>query len=512
MSWGRWQYSLPILILYGGLVLLPALLPFSALATPPADPRRAPSLWDPALHGPLMANSLKLAVTVTLAALSLTVPLALVLYRTRLPLRTLWLGTLLVPLLVPPYILGVGVLHILGPRAAVGFTGSASTLTLWLLPFGLLFAGAGLRFVTRAQEESALLDTSWPGVLRHVTLPLALPHLLAGALYVFVLALGEFGVPVLFQYRVYPGAIFAQFAAFYDLRQAILTALPLLVVVLATITAAQVVWQGGEREGAAEAPVQLNPGRGCSILALGVALAAVAVLSPLMRIISEVGSGTVLFQALLLLGPQALETFLWAAVGGGGAVGLALLAAWLAARLQPAWGSAFVGAQLPLFALPAVLLGLGLIQFWNVADWRSVVYTAPVILALGYTARFTPLLVPLLAASYRQLPVELDEAARLDGAGPLRLLLQIHVPLLRPVLGMAGLLTFVLCVGEVPVSLLVAPPGHAPLAVRFITLITNAPSEQVAALSLITTVLALLPVAAWLVWGDRVGRSSPAAE
>jgi iron(III) transport system permease protein len=510
MPAGRWFRSGWVLAIYVAVVLLPVILPFTSLVTP-GHSVTTDRLWEPALHTPLMARSLKLATTVTVATLTLALPLALLLYRTRLPLRSLWLGALLVPLLAPPYILGMGVLHLLTPRFAIGFVGSAVTLTIWLLPLALLFTGAGLRLVTRTNEEAALLDTTPASVFRRVTLPMALPHVLAGGLLVFVLALGEFGVPVLFQYQVYPGAIFAQFAAFYDFRRAVLASLPLIMVVVVAVTVAQGIWSHAERESEADQPgecVGAPPGHLPVALALGAAgpyltvaigVVATVLLLPLLRVGSGVGGVTVLFRALHRVWLQALQTFGAALLGAGAAVVLALLLAWVATRLRVIGGRVLLAAQLPIFAVPAVLVGIGLIRLWNAPDWRGVVYTSPLILVLGYLARFTPLLIPLLAASYRQIPRELDEAAQLDGAGPMVVLGRIHVPLLRPILVSAGLLVFVLSVGEVPVSILVAPPGQAPLAVRFFTLITNAPSEQVAALAVITTLLALLPVVAWLI-------------
>jgi iron(III) transport system permease protein len=484
-----------VLGIYGGAVLLPVLLPFSTLLT--ADSPTGAG-WKLSQHGALMAHSLGLAATVTLATLGLGLPLALLLYRTTLPLRALWLGALLVPLLVPPYILGVGVLHLLTPRLAIGFVGTVVTMTIWLLPLVLLFTGAGLRLITRSHEESALFDTPPLGVLRHVTLPMALPHALTGALFVFVLAVGEFGVPSLFQYRVYPGLIFAQFAAFYDFHKAVVTALPLLVVVLLPVLVAQPLGAGREQESAADRPAvfELKAVTGaCLVL---VAVLGIGALLPLLRVAMGVRRPAALLDALHSVGFQAFGTFAVALLGALAAVLLAFLAAWVLVRLRPPGSRAFLFLQLPLFAVPSVLVGLGLVTLWNRPGAMGGVYTSVLILVLGYVARFTPLLVPLVAASYRQLPGELDEAAQLDAATRWQILWHIHTPLLRSVLGAAGLLVFVLAVGEVPVSMLVAPPGRAPLAVRFFTLITNAPAEQVAALSLITTLLALLPVSAWL--------------
>jgi multiple sugar transport system permease protein len=75
---------------------------------------------------------------------------------------------------------------------------------------------------------------------------------------------------------------------------------------------------------------------------------------------------------------------------------------------------------------------------------------------LGLIGTFAPLIVPsffanaassaffifLLRQFFLTLPTELDEAARIDGAGHLTIFLRIIVPLGRPALAVVGLLTF----------------------------------------------------------------------
>ncbi len=480
---------------YSTLVVLPAAAPFLSLLDAP-NPGAGP-LWDTEVHLPLLARSLLLAAVVTAAATLAAVPLALALYRTRLPFHSVWLGALLVPLLVPPYVLGTGVLQLLTPRVAVGFVGPAVTMTIWLLPLALLFAGTGVRLASRSQEEAALLETNPFGVWSRVTLPIALPHLGAAALFVFVAAIGEFGVPVLFQYRVYPGAIFAQFAAFYDFRQAALTSVPLLLVVTVAALAGQALIGREDQAEAIEEPSRIRLGATMPFVFAGIAVCAAGVVAPLLKACLGVGSLQALLRGWESIETQALRTFGTAAGGAAGAVLLALGLAWSAERVLPRskW---LVAAQIPLFAVPAVLVGLGIIRLWNEPDWRGAVYASPLVLVLGYSARLAPLLTSLLAASYRQIPSDLDEAGELDGANRLTVLRLIHIPLLRPALGAAGLLGFVLAMGEVPISMLIAPPEHTPLAVRFFTMITNAPTEQVAALAVLTTVLGLFPVMVWL--------------
>jgi raffinose/stachyose/melibiose transport system permease protein len=60
-----------------------------------------------------------------------------------------------------------------------------------------------------------------------------------------------------------------------------------------------------------------------------------------------------------------------------------------------------------------------------------------------YAASGVPFSVFVLTAFFRQLPAELEEAARMDGAGELRIFAQIMVPLVRPALTTVALFQFI---------------------------------------------------------------------
>ncbi|MFG6403351.1 MULTISPECIES: carbohydrate ABC transporter permease [unclassified Microbacterium] len=84
-------------------------------------------------------------------------------------------------------------------------------------------------------------------------------------------------------------------------------------------------------------------------------------------------------------------------------------------------------AVLPLFFL---LESLGLVSnLWS--------------LILVYAALGIPFSTFVLAGFFRQLPIELDEAARLDGAGPFKTFLLVHLPLVRPAIATVIVFRFV---------------------------------------------------------------------
>ena len=58
----------------------------------------------------------------------------------------------------------------------------------------------------------------------------------------------------------------------------------------------------------------------------------------------------------------------------------------------------------------------------------------------------------------------------------------------------AWLVTFILTVGELGTTVLVAPPGESTLPVRIYTLIANTPSSEVAALALMEVGIIFVPL------------------
>lgn len=64
-------------------------------------------------------------------------------------------------------------------------------------------------------------------------------------------------------------------------------------------------------------------------------------------------------------------------------------------------------------------------------------------LVMVYTAVSIPFSVFVLTTFFRQLPGELEEAARLDGAGPLRMFWSVMAPLMRPAIATVVVFRFV---------------------------------------------------------------------
>ena len=156
--------------------------------------------------------SLKIASLATILIILVGFPLALGLARFRFPGKGLLSGLLILPLVLPPTVLGFVLLKLLGRQgwlghrleAACGLTivfhwsGAVVAAAVAAFPLFLLPARGALEGVNPAYEDAArLLGRTELSVLRSITIPLAWRGLVAGSVLAFARALGDFGTTLM---------------------------------------------------------------------------------------------------------------------------------------------------------------------------------------------------------------------------------------------------------------------------------------------------------------------------
>lgn len=114
-------------------------------------------------------------------------------------------------------------------------------------------------------------------------------------------------------------------------------------------------------------------------------------------------------------------------------------------------------------------------------------------LVLAHLAFALPFMAWLLMGFFRSLPTELEEAAQVDGAGPLQTFLRVVLPLSAPGLFAAGVLGFLISWNEFLLALLLSGRETQTVPVALSTLVTQRGVlfGQVAA----AVVLSILPIA-----------------
>jgi molybdate transport system permease protein len=198
--------------------------------------------------------SIRVATVATGMAWLLGVGLAWLVARTRLPGRSLVEAVCMLPLVLPPTVIGYGILLAAGRRSALGdwlrehfdysivFTwhGAVMASTVVALPLVLKSASAAFANVDRSLEAAArtLRQSGWSVFLR-VTLPLAAPGILAGTLLAFARAMGEFGASLMVAGSI-PGRTQTLSMAIYDSVQAGQDDLAMLLVLVTSLLSVSV--------------------------------------------------------------------------------------------------------------------------------------------------------------------------------------------------------------------------------------------------------------------------------
>ena len=156
--------------------------------------------------------SLRVAGLATALIAAIGVPAALLLARGRFPGKGIISGLMILPLVIPPTVLGYGLLLILGRQGWLGHwleaTWGVSIVFHWsgavvasgvaAFPMFLVPARGAIEAVDPALEDAArLLGRGEASVFLDVTVPLAWRGLVAGLVLAFARALGDFGATVM---------------------------------------------------------------------------------------------------------------------------------------------------------------------------------------------------------------------------------------------------------------------------------------------------------------------------
>jgi molybdate transport system permease protein len=170
-----------------------------------------------ALGGVGAGSAFRLSVVVSVAATVLSVlfgvPLAWVLARGSFPGRSVLRAVVVLPLVLPPVVGGLGLLFALGRSGVVGrwlheALGIQLTFTTWgaivaatfvSMPLVVIATEAGLRSIDPRYELAAATLGARPSrAMWRVVLPMLAPQVAAGAVLAWARALGEFGATITF--------------------------------------------------------------------------------------------------------------------------------------------------------------------------------------------------------------------------------------------------------------------------------------------------------------------------
>jgi molybdate transport system permease protein len=177
--------------------------------------------------------SLRIAAVSTVVALPFGIAIAYVLARKQFWGKSLLDAVVHLPLVLPPVVTGYLLLITFGRKAPVGafladhfgivfsfrWTGAALACGIMAFPLMVRAIRLSIEAIDRRLEDAAsTLGANRIWLFATVTLPLALPGVIAGMMLAFARALGEFGATITFVSNI-PGETQTISAAIYTLTQ-----------------------------------------------------------------------------------------------------------------------------------------------------------------------------------------------------------------------------------------------------------------------------------------------------
>ena len=146
-----------------------------------------------------------------------------------------------------------------------------------------------------------------------------------------------------------------------------------------------------------------------------------------------------LFEGRQPFGRHLLNSVMVATVTVAIALLMAITASYALGRIQFRGKAALLLTILAVSMFPQVAVLSGMFELMQAMG----LYNRAIGLVVPYTIFTLPFTVWVLTTFMRGLPKELEEAAIMDGCGPLRIIFQVFMPLLWPALVSTGLLAFI---------------------------------------------------------------------
>lgn len=497
-----------------------------------------------------LRRSVEVAVGSSLLAGVIGLALAWLTSRTDIPGRRWIEAGAMVPYLIPPFILAIAWVQLLGPvgygnQLWMGATGSRDPLVQLYSAGGIIFvlgiSHAPLVYLTLARslerysdllEEAGRVHGGGPlHTWWHIFLPTVGPALAGGTLLALLAGLADFGVPAILGfssgYFVLTTRIWEElnrFGSGDNLTRAAVLSLYLILISGVFLGVGQLLqrrWRWSPPPGGARR-VALGARRG-PVLALVVLWLTLTSVAPLVAV------------ALTALTPAwGVDPWPanWTLANFGEVFGVetarraarnSLLAATVGATLASVVGVA-VGrllarsrgrSRLPLeglvnapYAVPGTVLAIGMILAYArpIPGLGSPLYNTLGIVVVAYVARYLALTARNAEVAFLHVDPSLEEAARVAGAGGARVAKDILWTLISPSLLAGWLLAFQPMLRELTLSLLLWSPGNETIGVVVFQLQDNGDVTGAAALAalLLAAIFAVQALTVWLT--GRAGR------
>ncbi len=480
-----------------------------------------------------MLQTVVLAVSVALGVTMLGAGAAAVVTLFDFPGRRSFEWLMLLPMAMPAYVLAYAYTDLLqfsgplqsGLRAALGLEGAlwpdirslpgaAVLFVLCLYPYVYLLTRAALaERGVQMMEAARMLGAGLSRRVTEIALPLARPAIAAGVALALMETMADYGVGSYFGLTTLSTGIYKAWLVMSDPVAAALLASVLLAVV-ALLLAAERRAQRKMRFASSRSGSLVQDAQPAKLRGRGAAIAWVLCAIPvlfgfllpvlwLLRLVwVEAKQGAFGFPLERFLSWSA-TSFQYAAVAALLATAFALALAFAHRTAAPGhrWLKQVAGLVSLGYAVPGAVIAVGVLMplgwlqaTWPGGEWGRWVTGTSVAVLYAYMVRFSAVALQSIESGYARVPSSIDDTARTLGARPLRMLTDLHAPLLRRSIAAAVLLVFVDVMKELPATLVLRPFNHDTLAVAAYNFARDERLAEAALPSLAIVAVGLIPV------------------
>ncbi|HEY1412482.1 MAG TPA: ABC transporter permease subunit, partial [Rhodopila sp.] len=407
------------------------------------------------------------------------------------------------------------------------FGGLTFNIAIYSFPYLFIFTTAALDLVSSEMEDAA--NILGAGILRttlRVTLPMALPAILGGAIVTFLEAIALFGSAALIAIPARFNVVTTQLLQFFGqpirAEVAAAYAVPLLLITVVMFGLQRwlvrrrgfvaLTGKGGERR-----VMEIGPWRwvmlGYSLLVLSMSVLLPYIVLGQAALAKAWGRGFSLdnltlhnFTYLLFEHDTAaqsiLNSFSYAAAAACIAITLGLSIAYIASRrLLPFSGVLSFLCMAP-FVVPGIVLAIAFYAAY--APPPFALYGTATILILAFATRFLPVGFANADAAIRAINPEMEEAVRILGGGRLTAIRQVLAPLMKRNLIGAWLLVFIPATRELSTAMFLYGPKTRTMSVMLMDMSEEGNFENLAALGflLLASSLVIVGIATALLGRD----------
>ncbi|ESX00228.1 iron ABC transporter permease [Mesorhizobium sp. LSJC268A00] len=504
-------------------------------------------------------NTVAIAVLVGFFCTALGLALALIALRTKLPAKWLLRGLSIMPIITPPFVIGLALILLFGRAGIVtnlmsvhlgiprsrwiyGMAGITIAQVLAFTPIAFLVLVGVLQGVSPSMEEaSQTLRASRWRTFRTVTWPLIRPGLASAFLISFIESMADFANPLVLggNFNVLSTDIFfAVVGAAHDQGRAAVLAIVLLMFTLAAfviqrrwIGSRSYVTVAGKGDGGVPATLPKALRIGCyaavvpwlvlTIVVYGIILGGGFVQSIgrdntptleyfLTAFSIEKGVNGWFFSGSAW--PSLLMTIGLALVAMPFTAALGILTAYLLDRQRFAGRTMFEFLAMMSFAIPGTVIGVSYILAFNVPPVQLT--GTRLIIVISFIFRNMPVAIRAGLANLGQIDKSLDEASLTLGARSFATLLRVILPILKPAIVTAMIYSFVRAVTAVSAVIFLAS-GRFNLATVYIVGRADVGEYGIAIVysAVMIVVMMVILIGIQLLVGERrLGRRRPGAE